>query len=177
MILIAGLCGCAIYDSKDGPMVTSSPVLEPSSGYPPGFSVSVPVFSMPIQEAGAKLTQYSLVGVVGLPITYEYIFNEKDKENLHVSVVQSLEASGVTVLPGAPATLTAEFEFAGMVKAGHGYAVPLLKGTLTVTSNGTEVHRKFEVLGEKKASVIASKHSGIRIFVAEVHDLLKSTTP
>lgn len=175
MILIAGLCGCAVYDSKDGPMVTSSPVLEPSSGYPSGFSVSIPAFSIPGQEAGAKVTQYSVVGVVGLPISYEYIFNEKDKENLYVSVIQSLEASGVTISPSAPVTLKAKFEFVGMVKSGHGYAVPLLKGSLTVAANGTSTHRELEVQGEKKASVIASKHSGIRKFVAEVHDFLKST--
>ena len=165
------LAGCAIYDSKNGPLVTSSPVEVVSSDYPRDFTVNVEDFVIKSDHMNAS---NSSLGMVGIPliVTHEYIFNTADQENIRKSVLQSLSASDVPVRQNAPTKLSVVFDYVGMGKPSYGYVVPVFKGTIYVTSEREKFSKPFLIIGDEKMTVVGSKESGIEKFVELVHDTL-----
>lgn len=170
-VLSIYLSGCAIYDSKRGPLVTSSPVAVKTDGYPVGYVIDIEGFLMSAEGDGANVTTH--FGMAGIPVTHKYIFNEVDKENLQESLHVSLKASGVKVNGNNTSNkLKVIFDFIGMINASYGYVVPLIKGKLIIIESGKERIEVFEVIGEERSTVIDSKESGIRKFVETVHGFL-----
>jgi hypothetical protein len=175
--LLAG--GCAIYDSERGPLVTSSVVVVRTSGYRDDFTVAIEPFRYPHPGAKSTATTTTVVGVIPIPVTHTYIFNETDLRNLRMSVVESLRESKVSVLdlsanpnlaiPRNAVRLGVEIISAGMTREGYDASVPILQTKIDIDSGSGPVSETKFFRGEVKLTVVGSKEDGIRKFVTEVH--------
>ena len=182
LILVFSLAGCAIYDSQRGPLVTSSPQTVLAQGYTRGSVVIVDKFDMPASGTSSTVSTTGMVGLTTFPISHTYIFNEVDRKNLRLSLVNSLRESGLTVIePGGDLNdvvtdttkrLNIEILVAGMIDASYGVTVPYIEANIGVINEAGNSNEIIRIMGNEKMSVIGSKEDGIRKFVSEIHRML-----
>lgn len=184
LVLTSIFCaGCAIYDPKRGVFVSSSiqDVDLKVSSEDSTKLVLLP-FGAPKESIVGHVTNENFVSGVYVAANFTYVFDEVDQNNLRLSLVRSLNKSGIANIHNAKsmteigdgATFKAHIEFnrSGIVP-GALVSKCIIDAYVLIERGSKQVTRaRVSVEGTSAFSIANAKNDAIRLFVREFAGLL-----